>query len=120
MADFTVFQDLSNIFTKKVIPEDMSSYLPFMINRYLSFASPALALAVNEATNKISYEDKRLHMITACGITPKTSKAPYIRYVAKTTKEKKEVEDKRITIFASNMELSKREVKLMLKECDHK
>ncbi len=116
-----MFDILGNLYTKKE-EYDLTSYAPFMANRFLSFYSKDLALKVNVGLNKTYYPDKRVHYIIAQGITPKLSKAPYVKYVKKAKEAKKtksqEEEELNIKKIAAQMEISVREATQMMQFLD--
>jgi hypothetical protein len=116
-----IFQILNNIlFKRKDITEldieGQSNFIPFLINRWISFYSPVHACFINETFNKLSslFDDKAEYYKLYCNLTPKV-KFKKIEYVKKRKeKDKKEisVEDDMIRIFAKNNFLSSRELKL--------
>ena len=119
-----IFDDLKAIFVTKKDTDDLSEYVPFLINRWLSFSSPALAVIINEACNKLSYTDKRTHFLTVMGVVPKVSRQPHIKYVKKVKPDKEDKaaveQEKQIESLAKTFELSTREIRLMLNEVQSK
>lgn len=90
----------------------LEDYSLFLINRWLSFVSPQICSAINESVNTLGNIDKQHHYKLLLKLYPK-SKIPFIKYVKK-VKEEKTKEDDRVDVLASNMEMSKREIKQLL------
>jgi hypothetical protein len=90
----------------------LEGYIPYLINRWLSFINPQTCSAINESVNSLGNIDKDQHYKLLLKLYPK-SKVPFIKYIKK-IKEEKTKEDDKIILLASNMEMSKREVKLLL------
>jgi hypothetical protein len=78
----------------------------------LAFISPQICGAINESTNTLGNIDKEQHYKLLLRLYPK-SKVPFIKYIKKVKEEKTEEDDK-LTLLASNMEMSEREVKVLL------
>jgi hypothetical protein len=57
--------------------------------------------------------DKMHHYKLLLKLFPKSKQSPFIKYVKK-VKEEKTKEDDKISLLASNMEMSEREIKLLL------
>ena len=107
-----LFEYIKDITTYKKGSLPLDDYIPFLINRWLSFISPTVCGAVNESTNALGSMSKEQHYKLLLKLYPK-SKVPFISYVKK-VKEEKTKEDDKVEILASNMEMSKRETKLLL------
>jgi hypothetical protein len=107
-----LFEYIKDITTYKKGTLPLDDYIPFLINRWLSFISPQICTAINVSTNSLGNVDKNQHYKLLLKMYPK-SKIPFISYVKK-IKEEKTKEDNKIDILASNMEMSKRETKLLL------
>lgn len=107
-----LFDYIKDITTFKKGNLPLEEYIPFLINRWLSFVTPQICSAINESVNSLGNIDKQLHYKLLLKLYPK-SKQPYIKYVKK-VKEEKTKEDERADMLASNMEISKREAKLLL------
>ena len=90
----------------------LEGYIPYLINRWLSFVNPSICSAINESVNSLGNIDKELHYKLLLKLYPK-SKVPFIKYIKKVKEEKTEEDDK-TSLLASNMEMSEREVKLLL------
>lgn len=90
--------------------DDESGYNTFMINRWISMYSPAMAILVNETTNRYwtLLTKKKDSYNFLHKLLPKVP-SRRIYYVKKTKKEKTE-QDEIISVLAKNMELSKREI----------
>jgi hypothetical protein len=98
-------------FKKGTLP--LGDYVPFLINRWLSFGIPKAAIALNETVNVLGNIDKEQHYKLMLVTFPKLNYTPRMNYVKKVKQEKTEEDDK-IKILANNFELSKREIKQML------
>lgn len=107
-----LFEYIKDITTYKKGNLPLEDYIPFLINRWLSFITPQICSAVNESVNSLGNIDKQLHYKLLLKLYPK-SKPPFIKYVKK-VKEEKTKEDERVDMLASNMEMSRREAKLLL------
>ncbi len=109
----TIFDYLNDILVTKKGNLPLDEYIPFLVNRWLSFIDPMICSAVNQVNNKTLLEDKELHYKTMLTLFPKMKRSPAIKYVKKIKKEEPE-EDKKISFLAENLEVSKREVLLLL------
>ena len=107
-----LFEYIKDITTYKKGNLPLDDYIPFLINRWLSFISPSTCGAVNESVNALGNIDKQQHYKLLLKLYPK-SKVPFISYVKK-VKEEKTKEDDKVDMLACNMEMSKRETKLLL------
>jgi hypothetical protein len=109
----TIFDYIKDITTYKKGNLPLEEYIPFLINRWLSFISPQTCLGVNESVNILGNIDKNNHYKLLLSLLPKAKRVPYISYIKK-IKEDSTKEDKNIDLLALNMEMSKREVKELL------
>lgn len=109
----TVFDYLKDIIVTKRGNLPLDGYVPFLINRWLSFINPTICEAINQVNTKILLEDKELHYKTMLTLFPKMKYCPRINYIKK-VKEDEQEEDIRIKILAQNLEISKREARLFL------
>lgn len=108
----TIFDYIKDITTYKKGNLPLDGYIPFLINRWLSFVAPQTCSAINESVNTLGNISKEHHYKLLIKLYPK-SKIPFIQYVKRIKEEKTKEEDK-TTLLASNMEMSKREVKQLL------
>ncbi len=108
----TIFDYIKDITTYKKGNLPLEGYIPYLINRWLGFISPQICGAINESVNALGNIDKEQHYKLLLKLYPK-SKVPFIKYVKKVKEEKTEEDDK-ISLLASNMELSQREIKQYL------
>jgi hypothetical protein len=108
----TIFDYIKDITTYKKGNLPLNEYIPYLINRWLSFVAPSICSAVNESVNSLGNIDKDQHYKLLLKLYPK-SKVPFIQYVKKIKEEKTSKEDK-INLLANNMEMSKREIKQLL------
>ena len=107
-----LFEYIKDITTYKKGNLPLDEYIPFLINRWLSFISSSTCCAINESVNSLGNIDKLQHYKLLLKLYPK-SKQPYIKYV-KRVKEEKSKENEKIDMLASNMKMSRREAKLLL------
>ena len=108
----TIFDYIKDITTYKKGNLPLEGYIPFLINRGLAFISPQICGAINESVHALGNIDKEQHYKLLLKLYPK-SKVPFIKYVKKVKEEKTE-EDDTVSLLASNMEMSEREVKVLL------
>lgn len=109
----TIFDYIKDIVVTKKGDLPLDSYVPFLVNRWLSFINPQVCQAINQLNTKILLEDKLLHYKLVLSLFPKMKYVPRINYIKK-VKEEIEEEDQRIKILAENLEISKREATLLL------
>jgi hypothetical protein len=110
----TIFDYLKDIVVTKHGNLPMDQYVPFLVNRWLSFINPTVGEMVNcTLNNKTLVENKELHYRTAISIFPKMKYCPKINYVKK-VKEKEQDTDTRISILAQNLEISIREASFLV------
>lgn len=105
----TPFDYLKDIFVTKKGNLPLDNYIPFMINRWLSFVNPAVAETINQFNNQTLLENKEIHYKMMLTLFPKMSYAPRINYIKKAQEEIQE-EDKRIKLLAAKYELSQKEI----------
>ena len=108
----TIFDYIKDITTYKKGNLPLEGYISYLINRWLSFIAPPICSAINESVNALGNIDKEQHYKLLLKLYPK-SKVPFIKYVKK-IKEEKTKEDDKISLLASNMEMSEREIKQLL------
>lgn len=106
----TIFDYLTDILVNKKGNLDLSEYVPYMINRWLSFLNPIVAQQINIFNNTFLLENKELHYKTMLTFFPKINKLPRFEYIKK-LKETKEETDKTENILAQKLELSVNEIK---------
>jgi hypothetical protein len=109
----TIFDYLGDIFVKKKGNLPLEEYVPFLINRWLSFSSPGACQAINESVNSFGNLDKNIHYKLLISAFPKHKSTPRMIYIKKVKVEKTE-DDNKVELLASNLELSQREIKQML------
>ena len=109
----TIFDYIKSILVTKNKDMDCGTeYAPFMVNRWLSFLSPASAKAINETVNVVYLEEKKFHYMLLLSLFPRMKYQPRINYIKK-VKATKEKEDPTIALVANNLERSKREIELL-------
>lgn len=106
-----LFDYLKDIFLYKKGTLPLDEYIPFLINRWISFVGNS-ALSINESVNKLSNLDKTQHYKLLLRCYPKLKQQPFIKYIKKVKEDSKE--DKNLDVLAQNFELSKREIKQLL------
>lgn len=109
----TIFDYLKDIVTTKKGDIPLEGYTPFLINRWLSFLTPASCLAINESVNSLGNMDKDIHYKLLVSCFPKQKYMSRINYIKKVKVEKEDQDDK-IPILAKTMELSRKEIQQML------
>jgi hypothetical protein len=118
MNFFTLIQNLLFKPVKKddVTAEEIQLFVPFMINRWLSFSDKSKAVFVNHTLNKFSglFDDKVELYKLYDNLIPK-SRFKRIQYVKKVKKdEEAKTEDELLFIQAKNNCLSTRELKMYM------
>ena len=109
----TIFDYIKDIVVTKKGNLSLDGYVPFLVNRWLSFINPTVCITINQVNTKSLLEDKELHYKTMISLFPKMKYCPKINYVKK-VKEIKCEEDLKIKMMADKFEISKREVLLLL------
>lgn len=107
-----LFEYLKDIFLLKKGNLPLDDYIPFLINRWISFVGNS-AISINETVNQLGNIDKAQHYKLLLKCFPKQKRQPFIKYIKKVKEEKTEEDDK-VSLLASNMEMSQREAKLLL------
>jgi len=117
-----IFDQLKDIITdkKNKLSEDCDiekEFVPYMIQRWLSFYSPQFAQIVNQSSNVLwkAIDEKQMWYKLFTGIIPK-SKNKSIRYIKKNKEEKSNVtiDKDMVKYLAERFELSEKEVKSYL------
>ena len=113
----TIFEYIKDIFVEKQGNLTLEEYNCFLINRWVSFINPTTCLLVNNMFNKKTLiEDKQLHYQIMLAGMPKLKYSPRIQYIKKTKTDNnsKDTDDNKLNQISSAMELSKREITLLL------
>ena len=108
-----LFEYIKDLTVNKKGNIPLEDYIPFLINRWLSFVSPSSCLGINESVNMLGNIDKMHHYKLLLKLFPKSKQSSFIKYVKK-VKEEKTKEDDKVDMLACNMEVSRREMKLLL------
>ncbi len=108
----TIFDYIGDILSKKKGNLLLDEYIPFLINRWLSFLSPQSCAVLNDTVNSLGNFDKNYHYKLLVSLFPKVKYTPRIQYIKKIKKEKEE--DKDLKLLAHNIELSVRELQQLL------
>lgn len=110
----TIFDYLKDILVTKKGNLPLDQYVPFLVNRWLSFVNPTFCEAIGGSlNNKTLIENKEMHYKTAIAVFPKMKYCPKINYIKK-VKEKEQDTDTRISILAQNLEISVREASFLV------
>ena len=113
-----LFDYLNNILydKEKELLEENNEFVPFLIQRWLSMHSPEVAYIVNETTNRYwaAMGDKQdwYNMLMTQLPRVKFKKLQYI----KKPKETNNKDDELIKRLADNIEISQRDVRLLLEK----
>lgn len=108
-----LFDYLKDIFQFKKGNLPLDDYIPFLINRWVSFGVPKATPIINETVNSLGNIDKEQHYKLLLTCFPNLGYTPRMNYIKKVKPEKTEEDDK-VQMLSRNLELSKREVKLLL------
>lgn len=109
----TIFDYIKDITTHKKGNLPLDEYVPFLINRWLSFVAPEICTALNSSVNSLGNVDKEQHYKLLLKLYPK-SKIPFIKYIKKIKEDEKQDKEKNVSNLANNFEMSKREIKELL------
>lgn len=115
----TIFDQLQDITTTKLNKisdnvDELESYQPYMVQRWLSMYSPQFAQIINVSSNRMwrVFSNSREWNQFFISIIP-TSPVKRIRYIKKQTKKQKDTTKNKdvIDVIADSFEISKREAK---------
>ena len=110
----TIFDYIKDIIVTKRGDLPVDQYVPFLVNRWLSFINPTVCELINSSANsKILLENKEMHYKAMVAYFPKAKYAPRINYIKK-VKEKEQDDDIRVKVLAQNLEISEREALLLV------
>ena len=114
----TIFDYLKDILVTKKGNLPLDQYVPFLVNRWLSFINPTICETLNGwANNKTLIENKELHYKAMISIFPKITHCPKINYIKKIKEEEQDL-DIKVKILAQNLEISQREALLLVSGLD--
>lgn len=108
----TIFDYLKDILVTKKGDLPLNEYVPFLVNRWLSFINPQIGSAINQINNKTLMEDKEMHYKLMLNMFPKIKYVPKINYIKKAETNKEGTPSEAI-FLAKQLELSEREVSLL-------
>jgi len=103
-------------FFEELDHDSLQAFLPFLLNRWFSFADKSKAIFVNETYNKFFslFENKSDYYKFYFHLTPRSSYKK-IEYVKKNKEDKEKAKDEsNLKLFAASNLLSKREVNMYL------
>ena len=109
----TIFDYIKDITVTKRGDLPLDQYVPFLVNRWLSFINPTVCFSINQVNSKTLLEDKEMHYKTMLSLFPKMKYCPKINYIKKIKEDEKE-EDVKIKIIAETFEISKREASILM------
>lgn len=105
-----LFEYLKAITVSKTRDLPLDDYIPYLINRWLSFGVESVTPALNETVNSLGNIDKEKHFMLLLSLFPKYKRLPRFTYI----KKKKKVPDKEgednIKMLATSLEMSQKEV----------
>ena len=113
----TIFDYLKDIIVTKRGNLQMDQYVPFLVNRWLSFINPTICEIINQVNSKMLLEDKELHYKTMISLFPKMKYCPRINYIKKVKEEQQET-DKTIKLLAEKFEISTKEILFLVSSLD--
>ena len=113
----TIFDYLNDIlFTKRGNSlqnmDEESNFNTYMLNRWISMYSPALALVINNTTNWLHgvFETKQQYYQFVSKVLPRVNRKR-IHYIKKTKRDEPDTTDDNLSVMAKRLELSEREIK---------
>ena len=109
----TIFDYIKDITVTKRGDLPLDQYMPFLVNRWLSFINPTVCSNINQINSKTLLEDKEMHYKMMLSLFPKMKYCPKINYIKK-VKEDETEEDVRIKVIAQNYEISEREALFLI------
>lgn len=119
MIEVNIFDYIKDIlFQKKKkfvnCSDEQLDFSPFMLQRWCSMSNKDAALILNETTNKwLTLATSKQHFYSLLVEVLPKQKQKKVAYIKKPTNSNKEEYD--ISSISNNLELSKREVKILLK-----
>ncbi len=109
----TIFDYLKDITVTKKGDLPLDEYVPFLVNRWLSFINPTLCSAINQVNSKTLLENKDLHYKTMISLFPRMKYCPKINYIKKIKEDNTEI-DAKTKAIAQQYEISNKEAILLL------
>lgn len=111
----TIFDYLKDLLVDKKGNLPLDQYSPYIINRWLSFMHPEIAILVSAVCgDQDILSDKERHYKTLLVTLPKTKRTPKINYIKKQKETQATDEDNKVSLLAQNLEMSKREIQQIL------
>lgn len=108
-----LFDYLKDIVINKKGTIPLLEYVPFLINRWLSFISPQVCNVLNDTVNKNYFLSKEQHYKFLITAFPKQKYMSKINYIKKIKKQNVD-EDANTLLLAKCREQSVKEIKTML------
>ena len=103
-----LFEYLKSLTVTKNNNLSLEEYIPFLINRWLTFGISSTSTAINETVNMLPSIDKEQHYKLLLCLLPKFKRLPNFKYIKKVKKDK--LENDNIKMIAQASELSVREI----------
>ena len=113
----TIFDYIKDITVTKQGGLPLDQYVPFLVNRWLSFINPTVCSNINQINSKILLENKEMHYKILLSLFPKMKYCSKINYIKKVKEEEKDA-DIKIKIIAENFEISTREALFLMSSLD--
>ena len=111
----TIFDYLRDITVTKRGNLPLADYVPYLVNRWLSFLNPTVCECINLNMNaKVFLEDKEMHYKMMIALFPKLKSFPRISYIKKSKETKEEKDLAKINAVAQSLEISVREATSLL------
>lgn len=112
----TIFDYIKDIAVTKKGNLPLNDYVPFLVNRWLSFINPTVCNFINSiSNNQTLLEDKEHHYKMLLCTFPKMKSLPRLSYIKK-IKEESQTPNIKIKILAQNLEISEREASFILEQ----
>ena len=109
-----LFEYLKAITSTKKDNLSLEEYVPYLINRWLTFGITSSTTALNETVNCLGNLDKPFHFKLLLSLFPKHNRLPKFQYIKKPKKEN-ETNDTNIKLLSQSLELSTKEIKELIK-----
>jgi hypothetical protein len=109
-----LFEYLKAITCTKKDNLPLEEYVPYLINRWLTFGITGSTTALNETVNCLGNLDKSLHFKLLLSLFPKHNRFPKFQYIKKIKKENI-TDDTDVKLLSQSLELSTKEINELIK-----
>ena len=109
-----LFEYLKAITCTKKDNLPLEEYVPYLINRWLTFGITGSTTALNETVNCLGNLDKSLHFKLLLSLFPKHNRFPKFQY-NKQIKKENITDDTDIKLLSQSLELSTKEINELIK-----